>query len=1494
MMNFADTWLQRQKTVQESEETATELTYDGECGWEDLFWEGKQRRYFRFSDSGPRYLQFEPESGATWPEEGYFFRGDYPTTANSHPDNMDVYHSHLTAWYWYQHNENFTTNWIIEQAGLYSNPTNATWAMKAADSLDFGGLEVWTGDNLGFQPQFAGAVCRTNGDWTPPRVVLLGPLILTLEVHDPYIEFGARSWDPVDDVWFRNWKLNQCDGVDDDIDDCVVRFSGHVDYDTVGVYHMYYDASDLHGNDARQQMRTIIIVDRTVPILTVTAGIHQRVCEPWTEQDCTRADKNYPFRVPLTDDGYEMVTSSETNLRCKTEAWRRNDVAHDDPAQCAVLARADPNCGDFFAYWRGGQCACVEVGDDCSELKREYSGLVTDTAIYRLQDLVYVPRSVDKQDLQGLACPPMHTCDAKPNGFLNYRGVRTHGTHITIEAGTPYVELGATSTDNEKDNHALTSTIVTRYYGPVRHTETVERSYPVYPHWYMTNKALLEKLEAEALNVASGMGLPISGGVGSTTTTDVMNEFFRGKIGGRIGDGDAYGRAQLEDCGFEGYPDECAFEWSVTATGYKEVQVQYTAEEPFYFNTTIVEVEFKEGYEMPTTLTPVTGRQLEAGIHAVMNTQEESQPVHIEFDYVNYNLPGVYNVTYDVVDDYNNTGVTVSRTVTVKDTTPPVLHLYGDAVMIVRYNETWVDPGAYATDIGDDYYYSLNRMEEDSKDGFELGQRWKNEMPGHDLNGLHLGHSALGGHSYAGPTGENSSFYERYCNGTWDDMLCTNENENKTISDKIVTRIHHERLECEVVPIFEVRNETEALCEYAAGGQRITLSCPNISDHVTHISGYNFISFGRPTGECGDPLQPFEKSENCAYFPPDDDSGLLAADEEVFNQLCLGKRECELLAEWSYWGLGATDPCPGAEKWLKVEATCDYTYDGEVIGERVDCSDAEIQIPKLGLRGQTPVLGFVNWTLPGLRAGQYPLSRFNGEYAGTWDKMDDFLSRLDPELAELDEKFQHQDIMGEDEFLRDRELGTDDTVYVNTTLNETVLGLYIITYDVTDMAANEATQITRFVIVQDDSELYQNSIQQTHDGTPGTFTGGTLPHESGGSIRVASKEVDLSRNRPTKACTVLGDHTVSSAAVDGDYTNNYVMPVHTMDEYGRTIAEDHIPNIFMSGPPIWNDLTPPRHHQWWMVHLASNTDNPVVTVYTRGGVDCDECRARVDSGETTEICCTQQFGGVLELYIGSSSTPPFWAGEQLCGTEGGGGGAADARGAGDGDDDDAAGTLLPSFCGLMENMEDGGVYETACEGTGEYIFIAGTSYFHLAEVEVHGFGGGPGQGHNPHDDAPADMANGRRHDVGLHHNGAQYAITVPVANVTTSWWVGVPYVTGRQMVVELNTTWPDENRSVSAYVHHATYGGDINGTAFWNMTETGEARRASDGFIYEGETAHTAFEVMELADPSANNPYIEGNVLYKLKYAILPSLDSSDPQGSASDMSCFSHFGDGQ
>ena len=59
---------------------------------------------------------------------------------------------------------------------------------------------------------------------------------------------------------------------------------------------------------------------------------------------------------------------------------------------------------------------------------------------------------------------------------------------------------------------------------------------------------------------------------------------------------------------------------------------------------------------------------------------------------------GTYRLDYDVSDSAGNAAQTVTRSVYVQDTQPPVLELLGDPVMNVQLGETFTDPGAKATD----------------------------------------------------------------------------------------------------------------------------------------------------------------------------------------------------------------------------------------------------------------------------------------------------------------------------------------------------------------------------------------------------------------------------------------------------------------------------------------------------------------------------------------------------------------------------------------------------------------------------------------------------------------------------------------------------------------------------------------------------------------------------------------------------------------------------
>ncbi len=73
----------------------------------------------------------------------------------------------------------------------------------------------------------------------------------------------------------------------------------------------------------------------------------------------------------------------------------------------------------------------------------------------------------------------------------------------------------------------------------------------------------------------------------------------------------------------------------------------------------------------------------------------------IDASAVNSGVVGNYLVTYDATDASGNAATTVTRTVQVVDTTPPVIALIGANPFIVEAGNAFVDPGAVVADVGD-------------------------------------------------------------------------------------------------------------------------------------------------------------------------------------------------------------------------------------------------------------------------------------------------------------------------------------------------------------------------------------------------------------------------------------------------------------------------------------------------------------------------------------------------------------------------------------------------------------------------------------------------------------------------------------------------------------------------------------------------------------------------------------------------------------------------
>ena len=65
---------------------------------------------------------------------------------------------------------------------------------------------------------------------------------------------------------------------------------------------------------------------------------------------------------------------------------------------------------------------------------------------------------------------------------------------------------------------------------------------------------------------------------------------------------------------------------------------------------------------------------------------------------VDTSVIGSYTVTYNVTDSSGNDATEVTRTVSVTDTTVPVITLVGDAQITVEVGSTYTDLGATASD----------------------------------------------------------------------------------------------------------------------------------------------------------------------------------------------------------------------------------------------------------------------------------------------------------------------------------------------------------------------------------------------------------------------------------------------------------------------------------------------------------------------------------------------------------------------------------------------------------------------------------------------------------------------------------------------------------------------------------------------------------------------------------------------------------------------------
>ena len=286
-------------------------------------------------------------------------------------------------------------------------------------------------------------------DTTLPVITLVGANPQLIEVGSPYAELGATA----------------SDNYDGDLTGSIVIDASAVNTSVVGSYPVTYNVTDSNGNAAAEVVRTVFIEDTTAPVITLTGANPQtvEVGSPYAELEATAFD-NYDGDLTgsIVIDASAVTTSvvgsypvtydvTDSNGNAAVQRTRTVQVV-DTTAPVITLNGANPQVIEVFSPY-------VELGASALD---NYDGDITGS-------IVIDTSAVDTTTL-GSYWVTYDVTDGNGNAAVQrtrtVNVVDTTAPVITldgsnpqiVEAGSAYVELGATASDNYDGD--LTGSIV--------------------------------------------------------------------------------------------------------------------------------------------------------------------------------------------------------------------------------------------------------------------------------------------------------------------------------------------------------------------------------------------------------------------------------------------------------------------------------------------------------------------------------------------------------------------------------------------------------------------------------------------------------------------------------------------------------------------------------------------------------------------------------------------------------------------------------------------------------------------------------------------------------------------------------------------------------------------------------------------------------------------------------------------------------------------------
>ena len=527
----------------------------------------------------------------------------------------------------------------------------------------------------------AAAVTRTVMvvDTGAPVITLLGDANVTLDVGNVFTDAGAVAIDAVDG------------GLTDDI---VV--TGSVDTSAVGAYTLTYNVIDSSGNAAIAVARTILVVDTGAPVITLLGDTSMAL-----EVGDTFIDAGATARDAVDDDqtltANILVIGAVDTSAVGTYVLFYNVRDRSGNAALAVSRTVVvQDTGAPVITLLGDASMTLEVGD----IFTDSGATATDAVDGDLSDKILVTGAVESM-AAGTYVVTYNVTDSSGNVAFPISRLVTvidvtppeitlvGNASVTLEFGATYLDEGASASDNNDGDITAfivtTSSVDTRSMG----THTViynvkdaagNAASPVIRSVKVVDSTAPEIIVVGAESISLEFGTPYTD-AGAVALDDVDGDVTSSIISVNPVDVNTGGTYIVTYS-----VSDASGNVAIPKTRTVVITTDTTTPVITLLGEEIIRLEQGSGYiDAGARASDIIDGELTSSINTV--------------NPVDTNTIGTYKVTYNVTDLQGNSAVEVVRMVTVTaDITKPVITLQGDAKLTLEVGDTFIDLGATALD----------------------------------------------------------------------------------------------------------------------------------------------------------------------------------------------------------------------------------------------------------------------------------------------------------------------------------------------------------------------------------------------------------------------------------------------------------------------------------------------------------------------------------------------------------------------------------------------------------------------------------------------------------------------------------------------------------------------------------------------------------------------------------------------------------------------------